>query len=62
MIVCNRAVKWWGEKVKEAVITVRRRAHASYTSSKTTTTGWKEYDDIARKKLKETVDRKKKGV
>ena len=48
LIVCNRAVKWWDEEVKEA-ITVRRKARARYTSSKITT-GWEEYA-IARKKV-----------
>ena len=41
LIVCNRAVKWWDEEVKEA-ITSRRKARARYTSSKTTT-GWEEW-------------------
>ena len=27
MIICNRAAKWWGEEVKEA-IRVRRETHA----------------------------------
>ena len=39
LIVCNRAVKWWDDEGKEAIL-VRRRAHASYASSKTTT-GWR---------------------
>ena len=52
LIVCYIAVKWWGKEVKEA-ITLRRKAHARYTSSKTTT-GWGEYE-IARKKVKEMV-------
>ena len=47
------------EEMKEA-ITVRTKAHARYTSSKTTT-GWEEYD-IARKKAKEMVEKKKKGI
>ena len=50
MIVCNRAVKWWDEKVNGA-IRVRRKAHARHASSKATT-GWEEYA-IARKKIKE---------
>ena len=33
MIVCNIAVKWWDEEVKEA-IRVKGEAHARYTSSK----------------------------
>ena len=45
--------------MKEA-IPVRRKAHARYTSSKTTT-GWEEFD-IAGKKVKEMVDKKKKGI
>ncbi|MEP5533687.1 hypothetical protein [Ekhidna sp.] len=36
LIACNRAVKWWDEQVKEAM-RVRRKAHARYTSSKTST-------------------------
>ena len=36
LIVCNRAGKWWDEEVKGA-ITLGRKAHARYTSSKTTT-------------------------
>ena len=59
LIVCNRAVKWWDEEVKEA-IRVRRKAHARYTSSKTTT-GWEEYA-MARKKVKEMVEKKKRGI
>ena len=47
LTVCNRAVKSGGEEVKEA-IRVRRKAHARYASSKTTT-GWEEYA-IARNK------------
>ena len=38
LIVCNRAVKWWDEEVKDAV-RVRREAHARCISSKTTV-GW----------------------
>ena len=49
LIVCNKAVKWWDEELKEA-ITSRRKPHARYTSSKSTT-GWEEYT-IARKKVK----------
>ena len=30
LIVCNRAVKWWDEEVKEAT-RVTREAHARYT-------------------------------
>ena len=33
LIVCNRAVKWWDEEVKEAV-RVRREAHVRCISSK----------------------------
>ena len=58
-IVCNRAVKWWEEEVKEAT-TVRRKAHTRYTSSRTTT-GWEEYY-MARKKVKERVEKKKKAI
>ena len=43
------------KKAKEAII-VRREAHAKYLSSKTTA-GWKEYG-IARKKVKEVVEKK----
>ena len=57
-IVCNRAVKWQYEEVKEAV-TVRTKAHTRYASSKTTT-GWEEYD-IARKKVKQMAE-KKEGI
>ena len=59
LIICNRAVKWWDEEVKEA-IRVRRKVHARYTSSKTTS-GWEEYAS-ARKKVKEMVAKKKKGI
>ena len=41
LIVYNITVKWRDEEVKEA-IRARRKAHARYTSSKTTT-GWEEY-------------------
>ena len=54
LIVCNKAVKWWDDEVKEA-IRVRREAHARYTSSKTTA-GWEEYA-IARKKVEEMVEK-----
>ena len=57
LIVCNRAVKWWDEEVKEA-IRVRREAHARYTPNKTTA-GWEEYA-IDRNKVKEVVE--KKGI
>ena len=59
LIICNRAVKWWDEEVKEA-IKVRREIHARYSSSKTTA-GWEEYA-IARKKVREMVEKKKKGI
>ena len=49
MIICNRAVKWWDEEVKQA-IRVRREGYARYTSSKTTAV-WEEYA-TARKKVK----------
>ena len=38
LIVCNRAVKWWDEKVKKA-LRVRIEPHARYPSLKTTA-GW----------------------
>ena len=57
LIVYNRAVKWWDEGVKGDII-IRRKAHARYTSRKTTT-GWEEYA-IARKKAQEMVE--KKGI
>ena len=55
LIICNRAVKWWEEEVKEA-IRVRREACARYTSSKTTA-GWEEYA-TATKKVKMMVEEK----
>ena len=58
LIVCSRAVKWWDEEVHEA-IRVKRKEHARYTLSKTTT-GWERYV-IARNKVKELVE-KKKGI
>ena len=54
LIVFNRAVKWWDEELKEA-IRVRREAHARCTSRKTTAT-WEE-DAIARKNVKEMVEK-----
>ena len=33
LIVCNRAVKWWDDEVKEA-IRVRREAHARYSGNR----------------------------
>ena len=57
LIACNRAVKWWDEELKEA-IRVRREAHARCTSRKTTAT-WEE-DAIARKNVKEMVE--KEGI
>ena len=58
LIVCNKAVKWWDDEVKEA-IRVRREAHAGYTSNKTTA-GWEEYA-IDRNKVKEMV-REEEGL
>ncbi|MEP5536837.1 hypothetical protein, partial [Ekhidna sp.] len=57
LVVCNRSVKWWDEQVKEA-IRARRKAHVRYTS-RTTSTGWEEYA-IARKKVVDTVEKKKR--
>ena len=59
LIVCNRAVKWWDEEVKEAV-RVWREAHARFISIKTTA-GWEEYTKN-RKVVKSMVEKKKKGV
>ena len=41
----KRAVRGWDGELKEA-IGIRRKAHARYTSSKTTA-GWEEYTIIA---------------
>ena len=60
LIVCNRTVKWGGEKAKEA-IPARRKAHARYTLSSKSTTGWEEYG-IARNKVKYMIEKKKKGI
>ena len=59
LVVCNRAVKWWDEEVKEAVRR-RREAHARCISSKTTV-GWEEYTK-ARKEVKKMVEKKKEGI
>ena len=59
LILCNRAVKWWDEEVKEA-IRVRREIHTRYLSSKSTV-GWEEYAE-ARNAVKKMVEKKKKGV
>ena len=59
LIICNRAVKWWDEEVKKAT-RVRREGYARYTSNKSTA-GWEEYA-MARKKLKEMVEKQKKGL
>ena len=59
LIICNQAVQWWGEEVKEA-IRVRREVYARYTSNKTTA-GWEEYA-TARKKANEMVEKNKKGL
>ena len=59
LIICNSAVKWRDEEVKEA--RVRREGYAKYTSNKTTA-GWEGYA-TARKKVIEMVEEKnKKGL
>ena len=59
LILCNKAVKWWDEEVKEA-IRVRRETHTKCLSSESTV-GWEEYAE-ARKAVKKMVEKKKKGV
>ena len=59
LIVCKRAVKWWDEEIKQA-IRVRRESHAKYAAGKTDA-GWKEYVE-SRKRVKELVVKKKKGL
>ena len=59
LIVCNKAVKWWDEEVKEA-IRVRREAHERYIGNKNAA-GWEEYAK-ARKEVKKMVEKIKRGV
>ena len=59
LIVCNKAVKWWDDEVKEA-IRVRREAHARYIGNKNAA-GWEEYAK-ARKEVKKMVEKKKRGI
>ena len=56
LIVCNRAVKWRDDELKEA-IRIRREAHARYIASKNAA-GWKEYAK-ARKDVKKMVEKKR---
>ena len=57
LILCNKAVKWWDEEVKEA-IRVRRETHTKCLSSESTV-GWEEYAE-ARNAVKKMVEKKKK--
>ena len=57
LIVCNKAVKWWDDEVKEA-IRVRREAHARYIGNKKAA-GWEEYAK-ARKEVKKMVEMQKR--